>query len=209
MSEYIHCRSDGSAVVSSGKATSSGELAVLPYEDGMKLVVHAVLSGGLKRYTTVSATGLSSGVPVQLVDIASAGDGAQIASYETAAPLRRKKPKVRSVEPRSLGAVTSGDGSTPNALWMSGIHDVPTVVPSGHVAYLVMKAEYYEAIESGEKRSEYRKDCKKYVSMLLKKNPIAVVLQYGYTPRKMTWEVIKVIYTPGDGFEIVLGRRYS
>ena len=64
----------------------------------------------------------------------------------------------------------------------------------------------YDAIESGEKRTETRKISPKYISMLRDKKPVAVRLTYGYTPRQMVWEVESVeeecVY-----FGINLGKR--
>jgi len=210
MSDYLHCRGDGTAVVSSSKASAANDISVLPYVDSMKVIVRVVLADDSKRYTTVSVGGLKAGVAAKIVDVAMAGAGAQILSFERATSLKQKVRAPSAKGPSQSAVPTAvGTGGTPDALWVSGIRNVPTVVPPGHVAFLVMNAVPYDAIEVGAKRCEYRKDCKKYVSMLLKKNPVAVRLQYGYTHAQMVWEVTKVRYKPVDGFEIYLGRRYS
>ena len=95
--------------------------------------------------------------------------------------------------------------ATPIEWWKSGKQGVPSPVPSGYNAYLVMQAEFYDTIESGEKRIEYREIKPKYIPMFHDKKPVAVRLAYGYTTRQMTWEVVKIDEVDGV-FEIHLGK---
>ena len=96
--------------------------------------------------------------------------------------------------------------ATPAEWWKSGKQGVPSPVPQGYCAYLVMMAGNYDAIESGEKRTETRKISPKYIPTLRDKKPVAVRLTYGYTTRQMVWEVESVeeecVY-----FGINLGKR--
>ena len=96
--------------------------------------------------------------------------------------------------------------ATPAEWWKSGKQGVPSPVPQGYCAYLVMQAEYYDAIESGEKREEFREVKPKYIPMLRNKKPVAVRLAYGYTTRQMIWEVDSV-EEDGGWFVIGLGKR--
>ncbi|MBQ7190816.1 MAG: type I restriction endonuclease subunit R [Kiritimatiellae bacterium] len=98
--------------------------------------------------------------------------------------------------------------ATPAECWKSGKPGVPSPVPPGYCAYLVMMSEYYDAIESGEKRMEYRTVNPKYIPMFRHKKPVAVRLAYGYTTRQMTWEVVGVEEN-GGSFEIELGKRLA
>lgn len=98
--------------------------------------------------------------------------------------------------------------ATPAEWWKSGKPGVPSPVPQGYCAYLVMQAEYYDAIESGEKRAEYREVKPKYIPMFRDKTPVAVRLGYGYTTRQMVWEVVGVVEDDGV-FEIELGKRLA
>ena len=96
--------------------------------------------------------------------------------------------------------------ATPADWWKSGRQGVPSPLPPGYSAYLIMQSEYYDAIESGEKRVEFRDVCPKYIPAFRDKKPVAVRLAYGYTTRQMTWEVEKVEEADGS-FEIYLGKR--
>ena len=96
--------------------------------------------------------------------------------------------------------------ATPTEWWKSGKQGVPSPVPQGYCAYLVMQVEYYDAIESGEKREEFREVKPKYIPMLRNKKPVAVRLAYGYTTRQMIWEVVDVV-EDGGWFVIDLGKR--
>ena len=98
--------------------------------------------------------------------------------------------------------------ATPAEWWKSGKQGVPSPQPPGYCAYLVMQAEYYDAIESGEKRAEFREVKPKYIPMLRNKKPVAVRLAYGYTTRQMVWEVVDVV-EDGGWFVIDLGKRLS
>ncbi len=96
--------------------------------------------------------------------------------------------------------------ATPAEWWKSGKQGIPSPVPQGYCAYLVMEAEYYDAIESGDKRVEYRGVKPKYIPMFRDKKPVAVRLAYGYTTRQMIWEV-ESVKEDGGAFEIYLGKR--
>ena len=78
-------------------------------------------------------------------------------------------------------------------------------MPPGKPAYLVMEGEWYDAIESGEKRIEFREIKPKYIPMFRDKKPKSVRLAYGYSTRQMIWEVEKIVES--TFFEIHLGKR--
>lgn len=166
-------------------------------------------TGKKKLYATVQVKDVAFGESRKLIDVAAAGEGARIVAYELAMKLGKKtKPAARRVRPPiDDSADDEGDGSTPAQLWASGIKNVPTQLPEGYVAFLPMKAEFYEDIECGVKRAEYRSDTAKYKAMFGMKKPVAVRLQYGYTKRQMAWQVVKVNYEPDEGYEICLGKR--
>ncbi len=123
------------------------------------------------------------------------------------------KPDSGKTTQRRLSmAVKKSDVGSPSATpakwWKSGKVGVPSPVPAGYNAYLVMKAEWYDAIECGKKRVEYRDVIPKFISMFREKKPVAVRLAYGYTKRQMTWEVTKVRVVDGT-FNIHLGKRLA
>ena len=97
---------------------------------------------------------------------------------------------------------------TPAELWASGEEGVETAVPDGYVAVLPMQARWYEAIECGEKRVEYREVTPRYTTMLVKNSPIAVRLMYGYSKKAMVWGVDKVT-TKSGVYAVHLGLRFS
>ena len=65
---------------------------------------------------------------------------------------------------------------------------------------------YDDAIESGEKRVEYREIKPKYIPMFRDKKPACVRLAYGYSTRQMIWEIEKIVENDGC-FELHLGKR--
>ena len=205
----LHCRADGTAVLTESNAPAAGDLAVIPYAEDLKLIVRAELPGKKKLYATVQVKDIVPGESRKLIDVAAAGEGARIVAYELATKLGKKsKAAARRERPSvDVSADDEGDGSTPAQLWASEIKNVPTPLPEGYVAFLPMKAEFYEDIECGVKRAEYRSDTAKYKAMFGMKKPVAVRLQYGYTKRQMAWQVVKVNYEPGEGYEICLGKR--
>ena len=208
----LHCYSDGKAVLMETTPHGDAAVGVFPYEAGMRLIVRAELPNKMKRFKTVEIPAMAVGESRQLVDITAAGPGAQIIAFERAMPIAKKrirKPKAAPTAAGDVSGVASKDGTTPAELWASGIKNVPTPVPDGNVAFLPMMAEYYDSIECGEKRVEYRSDCQKYNTMLGLKKPVAVRLQYGYTKRQMIWQVAKIDYQPGEGYDIYLGKRLS
>jgi len=110
---------------------------------------------------------------------------------------------------RAPSVPQSGDGSTPAELWESGIKDVPSALPTGGIAFLVMQKYWYEEIECGEKSVEHRKQCEKYRKMFLEHHPVAVRLQCGYTDRQMIWQIAEVDDCGKDGIDIHLGKRIA
>ena len=209
---YIHCLEDGSARVSGEAEMQVGDIAVLPYEVGMKIIVRAILPNGVKRCATVTVCDMQDGESKSLVNMEKAGKGAKIVSCERKTEPKKKAP-VNVVAPPNgqddppADIIPDEDGGTPAALWVSGMKNVPSALPSGRIAFLIMQAEWYEMIESGEKGVEHRKQCKKYKSMFVDHRPVAVKLQYGFTPRQMIWQVVDVEDCGADGIDIYLGKR--
>lgn len=83
--------------------------------------------------------------------------------------------------------------------------------------YLPLKKQWYEMIERGEKREEYR-EMKPYWQKRLTGRIDAVCLSYGYTKRRMTFECAGITIGRGrpewgapddEVFVIKLGRRIS
>lgn len=214
MSElYMHCRGDGTAFVSEEADAHDGDVAVLSYEDGMKVVLRAELPSGVKRCTTVTVGDVHEGDCKSIVNLEKAGQGAKIVGCERKLAVRKKTltndDMSESEYEMPLEVIPDEDGGTPAALWVSGMKNVPSALPSGKIAFLIMQAEWYEMIESGEKNVEYRKQCKKYKSMFVDHKPVAVKLQYGFTPRQMIWQVIDVEDCGDDGIDIYLGKRIA
>ena len=209
--QYIHCRGDGTAFVSVEADAQDGDVAVLSYEDGMKVVFRAELSSGIKRCTTVTVGDMHEGKCKSIVNLEKAGQGAKIVGCERKVAVKKKASTNGSMPADEgeipLEEIPDEDGGTPAALWVSGMKNVPSALPSGKIAFLIMQAEWYEMIESGEKDVEYRKQCKKYKSMFVDHKPVAVKLQYGFTPRQMIWQVIDVEDCGANGIEIYLGKR--
>ena len=78
----------------------------------------------------------------------------------------------------------------------------------GYVAVLPMQARWYEAIECGEKRVEYREVTPRYTTMLVKNNPVAVRLMYGYSKKSMGWGV-DTVTTKSGVYAVPRGLRLS
>lgn len=206
--KYLHCKADGTACLSNANAESNGDVAVLPYETGMKVVVRVSLSSGAKRCAAVTVGEMQDGECRAIADMETAGEGARIVACELKPVTKQKAaPKAVPVDDVLPDVEPDNDGGTPAALWVSGMKNVPSALPSGRIAFLIMQAEWYELIESGEKNVEYRKQCKKYKSMFVDHKPVAVKLQYGFTPRQMIWQVLDVEDHASDGIDILLGKR--
>lgn len=84
------------------------------------------------------------------------------------------------------------------------------------ILYLSLKKEWYEMIESGEKREEYRELKEYWFKRLADRHYDAVQFSYGYTKRTMLFEVKGIIIGRGnskwgapdkDVFIIKLGNR--
>lgn len=208
---YIHCKDDGTALVSSVSDAQTGDVAVLPYETGMKIVVRAILPSGVKRCATVTVCDMQERESKTIVNLERAGHGAKVVSCERKVEPKKKTANVVAPadgpEEPPANIVPDEGGGTPAELWVSGMKNVPSALPGGRVAFLIMQAEWYEMIERGEKNVEYRKQCKKYKSMFVDHKPVAVKLQYGFTPRQMIWQIIDVVDSDEDGIEIYLGKR--
>ena len=208
---YLHCTSSGIASISEIGEEQAGDVAVLPYEAGMTIIVRAILPSGVKRCTTVTVCDMQEGESKSLVNMEKAGQGAKIVSCERKVEPKKKAANVVAPadgpEEPPANIVPDEDGGTPAELWVSGMKNVPSALPSGKIAFLIMQAEYYDMIECGEKNVEYRKQCKKYKSMFVDHKPVAVKLQYGFTPRQMIWQVVDVKDCGTDGIEIYLGKR--
>ena len=221
--KHLHCRSDGTACVSEDAVTAVDDVAVLPYEDGMQVIVRAELANGVRRCTTVTVEGLAEGETRAIVNLDAAGDGARVVDCAVKGGFgdRARSPNTPENEnggfgetarpsegrARSPSASNDGDDGTPSELWASGIKDVPSALPSGGVAFLVMQKHWYEEIECGMKDVEQRKQCQKYRKMFIDHHPVAVKLQCGYTNRQMTWQIADVEDCEGDGIFIHLGKR--
>lgn len=220
MSEkYLHCLVDGMAYVSDCcSIASSSEVAVLPYEEGMRVIVRAELPNGVKRCVTVMVDGMLDGSANEIVDLASAGIGAKVVKCFVLEGLLNGEFKSQGgfyiseendVSDYAASVTPEDDGGTPAELWASGIKNVPSALPSGSIPYLPMQADWYAAIECGDKRTEHRKQCKKYRKWFIEQHPVAVKLQCGYSNRQMVWEVVGAEDYDEDGIEILLGKRIS
>lgn len=79
--------------------------------------------------------------------------------------------------------------------------------------FLVMQKVWFDEVESGEKKTEYREDTEFYKSRLLTKDRTAIknyktlIMQEGYNPgaRRMILEITGVTYLVRDEFQIHLG----
>lgn len=206
--KYLHCKADGTACLSNASAELNGDVAVLPYETGMKVVVRVSLSSGTKRCAAVTVGEMQDGECRAIANMEKAGEGARVVSCELKPVTKQKAvPKEVPVDEVLPDVEPDEDGGTPAALWVSGMKNVPSALPSGRIAFLIMQAEWYEMIESGEKNVESRKQCKKYKSMFIDHHPVAVRLQYGFTPRQMIWQIAGVEDYGDDGIDILLGKR--
>jgi len=74
------------------------------------------------------------------------------------------------------------------------------------VLHLVLKGEYYDAIERGEKRCEYRDNTPYWRKRILEKDPNIVVFHRGYTNQTMAFWIAYKVVLPTQ-IEIVLGDR--
>ena len=230
---FLHCLADGTAYVSEDgahAATAPGtphEVAALPYEDGMELIVRAELANGVRCCTTAKVEGLAEGQVKAIVDLEAAGEGAMVVSCAPKGGLmggsgghagrvtlpgdgRGTRPACphdgggRGTRP---ACPQSDDGGTPAELWVSGIKGVPSALPTGGIAFLIMQKYWYEEIECGAKSVEHRKQCKKYREMFIDHHPVAVKLQCGYTDRQIIWEIEEVEDCGEAGIDISLGKR--
>ena len=228
---FLHCLEDGTAFVSGGgglgeaalpgdgrarSPSAPHEVAVLPYEDGMNVIVRAELANGTRCCTTVCVEGLSDGEIKAIVDLEAAGDGAKVVSCVVKGGLtggddgRARTPCApdsNDGRAQSPSAPQSDDGGTPSELWASGIKNVPSALPSGNIPFLTMQKFWYEEIECGAKDVEHRKQCSRYRKWFVDHHPAAVKLQCGYTDRQMIWEVVEVEDGGDDGIFIHLGKR--
>lgn len=72
--------------------------------------------------------------------------------------------------------------------------------------------KWYDEIEAGRKRIEYRDICEYWTRRLwadgITERIAAIKFTRGYTPVCMTWEVTEIVRNDGEGvYEIHLGRR--
>ena len=207
---FLHCAADGSAKVTDTGAVLFGDVAVLPYDDGMKVVVRAELANDVKRCVTVTVAGMAENEMRQIVNLAAAGKGAKVVSCVVNGGLEKAEDCTHVVSETPIAGNASNsddDFGTPTELWASGIKGVPSAMPKGSIPFLTMKKVWYEAIECGDKRSEMRKQCQKYHKWFIEQHPAAVKLQCGYTNRQMVWEVQKVHDCGEDGINVYLGKR--
>ena len=221
--KYLHCKADGKACLSLAGEKTVDDVAVMPYEDGMRVIVRAELPNGVKRCTTVEVSGMADGAANPIVDLAGAGDGAKIVSCVAKGGLLSGRPRLQNAsqadedsdldgadipdEEGSANAEYDDDGGTPAELWVSGVKNAPSALPDGNIPFLPMQKQWYEAIECGDKRVEYRKQCPKYRKWFIEQHPVAVKLQVGYTKRQMIWEVVGAEDCGADGINIYLGKR--
>lgn len=207
---FLHCAVDGSANVTDSDAALSGDVVVLPYDDGMKVVVRAELANGVKRCVTVTIAGMADGEIRPIVNLAAAGKGAKVVSCAVKGGLEKMVDNAHPhAEAQRVSSMSNGedDFGTPSELWVSGIKGAPSAMPKGSIPFLTMMKVWYEAIECGDKRSEMRKQCQKYHKWFIEQHPAAVKLQCGYTNRQMVWEVVGAEDCGEDGIEILLGKR--
>ena len=207
---FLHCAADGSAKVTDNGAVVFGDVAVLPYDDGMKIVVRAELANGVKRCVTVTVAGMAENETRQIVNLAAAGKGAKVVSCVVKGGLEKMADNAHpNAEVQSVSNTSDEDDDfgTPSEFWVSGIKGVPSAMPKGSIPFLTMMKVWYEAIECGDKRSEHRKQCSKYHKQFIEQHPAAVKLQCGYTNRQMVWEVVGAEDCGDDGIEVFLGKR--
>ena len=223
---FLHCLEDGTAFVSNdGRARTSDvphEVAVLPYEEGMNVIVRVELANGVRRCTTAIVEGLVDGETKAIVDLEAAGDSAKVVSCMVKGGLTcgggprgpdNGRARLLNAPDSDNGRVgvsrtsNDDDGGTPAELWVSGIKDVPSALPNGNIPFLTMQKYWYEEIECGAKDVEHRKQCPKYRKWFVDHHPAAVRLQCGYTNKQMIWEVVDVEDCGKDGIDILLGKR--
>ena len=221
--KYFHCKADGKACLSLAGEKTADDVAVMPYEDGMRVIVRAELPNGVRRCTTVEVSGMGDDIAKPIVDLAGAGDGAKVVSCVVKEGLLSGRPRLQNTpqadedsdlvgvgmpgEEVVADAEYDDDGGTPAELWVSGVKNAPSALPDGNIPFLPMQKQWYEAIECGDKRVEYRKQCPKFRKWFIEQHPAAVKLQVGYTNRQMIWEVAGSEDCGADGIEIHLGKR--
>lgn len=213
--KYLHCLDDGTAYVSGTDAKATPEeVSVLPYEDGMAVIVRAELPNGVKKCTTVNVAGMEDGTAKTIADLKEAGEDSEVVSCKVKKGLLRRaggeaRDRVSCGEgrARSPSAQDEEEGGTPSVLWASGIKNVPSALPDGNIPFLTMQGIWYDAIACGEKRTEFRKQCEKYRKWFIEQHPAAVKLQRGYTNCQMVWEVVGAEDCGVDGIAIHLGNR--
>lgn len=200
------CYADGSFRICDDASCGDGALATFAYEPGLLVNVHVRDSEERRFYSTVRVPAMKAGECRKLVDLEEVGEDAKIVSYGLPTALARKKKTVQS---KSIAAAKS-KGETGASLWRSGIEGVPTALPNGTPAFLILNSEPYDAIEAGVKRVEYRKNSPKYLAMFETKHPAAVRFQRGYVSMapQMIWEIARVDVSE-DEIAISLGKRLS
>ena len=110
---FLHCAADGSAKVLDADAALSDDVAVLPYEDGMKVVVRAALANGVKRCATVTVAGMTEGETRWIVNLAVAGKGAKVVSCVVKGGLEKAKSHAHvAAEMPIVGSAPAGDGGS-------------------------------------------------------------------------------------------------
>ena len=166
--KYLHCLDDGAAYVSESDAKEKQqEVAVLPYEDGMAVIVRAELPNGVKKCTTVKVAGMEDGAERFIANLMAAGDDSQVISCAVKKGLVKMNGAfgdraLPGGADRIRALPDDGEYGTPAELWASGIKDVPSALPNGTIPFLTMQRIWYDAIECGDKRTEFRKQSEKY-----------------------------------------------
>lgn len=138
---FLHCAADGSAKVLDDGAVLSDDVAVLPYEDGMKVVVRAALANGVKRCATATVAGMASGETRPIVNLAAAGKGARVVSCVIKGGLGKEEGCAHVASKTPIVGKASADDDdfgTPSELWVSGIKGVPSAMPKGSIPFLTM-----------------------------------------------------------------------
>lgn len=213
--KYLHCLDDGTAYVSDKDAKGApDEVAVLPYEEGMAVIVRAELPTGEQKCVTVKLSSMEDGAAKAIADLKAAGEDSKVVSCKIKKGLSRMAggethDSVPHDGGRERTAVASDDDGTPSELWASGIKNAPSALPGGNIPFLTMQGIWYDAIERGDKRTEFRKQSDKYRKWFVEQHPVAVKLQRGYTNRQMVWEVVGAEDCGADGIAIHLGKRIS
>ena len=74
--------------------------------------------------------------------------------------------------------------------------------------HLVLKGIYYDRIEKGIKKVEYRRKTDYWTKRIIKKDPDIVVFHRGYTKQIMTFHIRNIIVFSYQ-FAILLGKRIN